>query len=218
MLQLGDRPTSSSPDVGECNDQFWIHVPGTEYLAADPWRIPGLDKILEECIKSEAVLPEVYSIKSLKRRRSTYSDSDNVKRDPFLMLPPELKLLLLDHLEYKEVAALRQVTRAYRVLPQRFFRDLVVNRMPWVWELHELKVEDNKVDWFELWSKLSRADGGIGKGPDRKSFKLEKPEEGLGSRINGLVNRRRIWWDAADLLSKLVAMQQEFPEEVESHG
>lgn len=175
---------------------MWVHVPGTEYLAADPYNIPGLIKVLQDCIRKDSVAPDVY-VETLKANQRVV--------DPFANHAPELRLLILDLLDYKDVAALRLVSRMFRVLPQKFFRKMICDRMPWIWEIDDALVSNDRIDWFKFWSRLSQADGGKGKGKKGLSLKLEEPQLGRGARVNGLVNRRRIWFEAGQLLEKMDA-------------
>lgn len=180
------------------DNQFWSHVPGTEYLAADPFHIPKLRKILQECILNKSAAPHVYV------DRLPAADRSRLPKDPFATLAPELRLLILGLLDYKDVATLRLVSRIFRVMPQSFFRSLIRERMPWMWEIdEETNLLNDRLNWFQLWSRLSQVDGGRGRKSKGLSYKLEKPELGNGARINGLVNRRRIWHEAESILEVL---------------
>jgi len=201
LRQIQRVPRSWSIDFHNNNERWWNHIPGTEYLASNPNHIPVLDNIINSCINPDTpVLPEVYTDAPIPGTTRT-------QRDPFLILSPELLLLILSYLPYRDVTALRLSTRAYRTLPRTFFRTMIKERMPWIWEINELDVPYDQVDWFRLWYELDAADGGKGVGEDGRSFRLENNGiGGLGRRVNGLVNRRRVWQDARNLLEEIVAL------------
>ncbi|KAK5113899.1 hypothetical protein LTR85_010432 [Meristemomyces frigidus] len=137
------------PDVDLVSDQWYSCEPGTEYLAANPVEIPGLDSLVQGCVmESEHMRDVVFDA----RERSVPG------HDPFSRLSPELCQMLLKYQSRKDVANLRLVSMSFSQLPQTYFRHLIETEMPWMWELSELK----GLDWHNLCCKLSIADGGAG--------------------------------------------------------
>lgn len=140
----------STPDANLVSEQMYEHVPGTEYLAANPVEIPGLDDLIGSCLYSTQDKSDVVFA-------APNSDYDTGE-DPFTALSPELKLMILLMLQRLDVANLRLASRSFRQLPQHYFRHLIRTQMPWVWEIDSL--QPRHVDWYRLWHALSAADGG----------------------------------------------------------
>ena len=122
------------------------HALGTEYLAANPVRVPKLLDLLNECgeRKCDAVFAD--------------TSTRNTTADVFDLLPPELQSMVLGHLLRRDVANLRLASRTFSQLPQSFFHSLIKRKMPWIWEIDTLG--SRSIDWHKLWFKLSDADGG----------------------------------------------------------
>lgn len=138
------------PDVSLVNEQFYQCVPGTEYLVAHPVRIPGLLDLIQNCIDPKEAVAEVFSIPS---------ETKDHGGDPFAVLSPELKLMIILEMHRQDLASLRLVSRSFRQLPQIYFHQLVLSEMPWMlMDLEELS--SKQVDWYQLWCRLSAADGG----------------------------------------------------------
>ena len=203
-------------DVNDNNEQFWRHEPGTEYLAADPLDVPKLARLVDDCIEStpDAIDQDVFS-------NSIPLDDLVTQRDPFFLLQAELKVRVLDLLNFADVANLRLASRAWRQLPQSFFRDLISTRMPWIWELQSLP-EGSLANWYTLYMKMFRS-GARGIDKKRKNYQkyqdwnqiaerdglydfrsMERSTHGEDNRINGLLNRRRIWNDARNVLNYIL--------------
>ena len=127
-------------------DEYECH-PGTEYLAADPMNIPGLDGLIKS--GSEGRVSDVAF--SSPRTAST-------ARDVFSTLPIELRRTIAELLPGKDVANLRIASANFTELPQSYFHHLIKTEMPWVWEVEDLHA--NEVNWYGLWRKLAAADGG----------------------------------------------------------
>ena len=182
-----------------------MHIPGTEYLAADPVDVPKLKDIIKNCTEQDnASIPEVFTPDQSSPETKMIT-AENA--GPFLHLPPELKLSILRMLEYRDVSNLRLVTRAWNQLPQTFFRDLILEKMPWLWEVRNLR--HRQINWHWLWTTLSRSDGGktqLGEQERRSSTGLSfraQIDRDENRRIQGLVNRRRIWKDAGEVVEKI---------------
>lgn len=141
---------SSHSDLSIVSDQFYICVPGTEYLAAHPLRVPALSELIQNCLADGPVASEVVF---------EASDHPASSNDPFAKLSAELKHMILHMLDHLDVANLRFVSKSFRQMPQTYFRSLVLNEMPWLWWDIE-SLPPKKVNWYELWCRLSAADGG----------------------------------------------------------
>jgi len=118
------------PDVTRSSEQWWEHLDGMEYLAANPLLIPGLAPILRSAIHMEASFTAEAGAFEVAK---TVPDSDS--SDPFITLPQELKFSILRFLHSRDIANLRFVSRAYRQLPIYVFRHLLEEEMPFLWEV-----------------------------------------------------------------------------------
>ncbi|KAE9377456.1 hypothetical protein N431DRAFT_330067 [Stipitochalara longipes BDJ] len=132
------RSFSTDPNVQKARDQWWAHHEGDEYLAANPLYIPDLESIFEA---AKATDP------SFNSRNSAFSPLpsssavgtrklNTEKEDPFLTLPQELREHIVDHLDSKEIAALRLTSRAFYELPTSLWYRLLRREMPWLWEVY----------------------------------------------------------------------------------
>lgn len=153
----------------QCTNTFWQHVPGTEYLAADPQNIPRLHELLDQCafLSDTNEMPKTSS----QTRSLDFSDSSAAgnppqqhqhQQDPFQTLPIEVIFSILEFIQddYRAVANLRLSSPTFKRLPQSFFRNLIRKRMPWVWEVDDPAVRPQAMNWHKLWNELCQADGG----------------------------------------------------------
>lgn len=183
-------------DVISVGEQWYRHMPGTEYLAANPVKVPALTKLIQS-------VPEAFDDVVFDQLVTS-----TTAQDPFQALSPELRIMLLDMLAPKDVANLRLCSKTFCQLPQSYFRRLIEREMPWVWELHDTR---NRVppkhgtNWFALWNRLSASDGGAC---------LDEQERYSGGRdgshaydghveIKGLRNRRMIYRDISIILDMM---------------
>ena len=210
-------PITPDLDIVKGDGRRHLHVPGTEYLVANPVHIQGLDELLQACILDKAA-PQ-------KRVAFTTLTSPVTARDPFAALPPELKLMVLLNLGVRDVCNLRLASRSFVQLPLKFFRE-AVRAMSWVWEQERL--EGKSVDWHLLCLKLSQADGR----PDRDQAererlycheaRLERYDYGYSGKdlcapgphwpkpteLRGLRNRRRIYNDIQEIFDRIDALEE----------
>jgi hypothetical protein len=130
-----DYPTVHSfprhKDVNQSSEQWWIHGPEMEYLAANPLFVPGLGQILASAIHQEA---------SFTAKSGAFFDTNNVSArersyDIFFKLPKELRFDILNYLSSRAIANLRLATRAYHQLPISLWRRLLKEELPWLWEV-----------------------------------------------------------------------------------
>ncbi|KAK5739442.1 hypothetical protein LTR17_005347 [Elasticomyces elasticus] len=153
-------------DIGIVSEQYYDCVQGTEYLVSHPLRVLGLDQLINSCaLDGEASCEVVFNV----------GQAVESHYDPFAALSPELCELLLGHLERRDVANLRLASRCFRQLPQLYFRRLVETEMPWIWEVATLK--GRKVDWHNLWCRLSAADGGAGMDAKERHWLQQLPQD-----------------------------------------
>jgi hypothetical protein len=124
----------------------YFHEPGTEYLAADPMNVPGLDELITTGSQGR-----VSDVAFSSPRDPTQT------QDVFSILPVEIRRVILEALPRKDVVNLRIASSNFTVLPQSYFHHLIKTEMPWVWEVDSLSAQE--VNWHGLWCKLSAADG-----------------------------------------------------------
>jgi hypothetical protein len=181
-------------DVTIVGEQWYYHLPGTEYLAANPVEIPELTRLIKSHTESSS---DVVFINL----------DGSTARDPFHVLSPELRAMLLEMLEPRDVANLRLSSKAFSQLPQTYFKHLIRREMPWVWELQDIHsaIETRRgINWFSLWNALFAADGG-----SCADEKNRAPAGGYGSHsckdseIKGLRNRRMIYRDIGIILDMI---------------
>lgn len=200
----GDFPRFASfderKDVAKVGEQWYNHVPGTEYLATNPVDVPELTRLIESCAKASS--DAVFSLPAIPTSA----------RDPFHDLSPELRAILLEMLERRDVANLRLSSKAFSQLPQTYFRQLIEKEMPWVWELHDTHsgTEPKRgIDWFALWNKLSASDGGDCVDEQKRAESSEPHSYDGKLEIKGLRNRRMIHRDINVILDMIADARAE---------
>ena len=93
--------------------------------------------------------------------------------------------MILEHLGSKDIANLRLATPVFRQLPTILFRRLFLEDMPWLFEMQDLDVASvNWYDWYCKW-KSGWED------------------------VKGLRNRRRIWRDIEEIVSRIQKYRKE---------
>lgn len=165
------------PAVRSGSEQWWRHEPGNEYLAANPTDIPGLSQLL--------LPPASSAIKTATFDCGKEFDGSNIVEDPFAVLSAEITSMILDHLGSKDIANLRLATPAFRQLPTILFRRLLLEDMPWLYEMKDLEVAS--VDWYDWYCK----------------WKL------CCEDVKGLRNRRRIWRDVEEIVRMIQGLRKE---------
>jgi len=100
-------------------------------------------------------------------------------------LPNELRAIILDDLSSKDIANLRLATPAYRQLNVILFRRLILEDMPWLWEARDLPL--GNTDFHRLY----------------KLFKF------CWMNIKGLKNRKRIWRDVSEVVTRIDRYRRE---------
>ena len=175
--------TFNDPAVLRCQGQWWRHVPGCEYLVANPIEVPGLLQLLEPTVDSIGKKITFGDAKGCDDRqtqghRTSPSTSKSIK-DPFSQLSAEITSMILDYLGSKDIANLRLATPVFRQLPTIMFRRLLLEDMPWLFEVKDLDIA--KTNWYDCYC----------------AFKS-------GCRdLKGLRNRKRIWRDVEGLIRRI---------------
>lgn len=106
----------------------WVHTPGEEWLAANPFRVLRLRRLLEEAMD---VPQSFHSNNSPFQSRVIPA----VSSDQFIRFPVELRHLVLQHLGARDIASLRLASRAFYHLPVLLWHRLLRDEMPWLWEI-----------------------------------------------------------------------------------
>ncbi|KFZ11426.1 hypothetical protein V502_07546 [Pseudogymnoascus sp. VKM F-4520 (FW-2644)] len=117
-------------DVGCCREQCWQHLPGSEYLVANPVFIPGFRDICEGALQIEEDFDVQQSAFSQREGRQ----NQLVSADPFLKLPSELVQNVVGYLDSQEIAAMRLASRAFEHLPISLWHRLILTEMPCIYE------------------------------------------------------------------------------------
>ena len=162
--------------------QSWYHEPGFEYLAANPVNLPGLPAMLKSsqsrCGGSSEDIsgPEFEYCQTHKASKGFRTG----RADPFRSVPTEVTSMVLEYLSSKDIASLRLATRAFRQIPHLLFRRLLLEDMPWMWEVEEIRTGEI-ADWHQLYCAIKF---------DWAGFK-------------GLQNRKRIWNDAEEIVRRI---------------
>ena len=217
----------SEPDMLGAR-KTWIHNPGDEWLAANPFYVPQLRDLLERAMNTEPC--SLYTSHS--------STNHTIRPDPFSCFPTEIKHLILENLNAKEIVTLQLASRSFRQLPVSIWYQQIRKNMPWLWEIWS---DEKPYFWAtvtleDIWNnRLSRSpgdsdlsntmissdiDGHTINIPEHLSqwtypkppiettnwFVLYRDIKRNWNGINGLRNRRRIW-----------GIQEEMVEEMKEH-
>ncbi|KAK2780641.1 hypothetical protein FQN53_001065 [Emmonsiellopsis sp. PD_33] len=117
-------------DVLAGRGQYWEHNPGDEYLVANPIFIPGFRDILESAISHD----ESFNIHNSPFKARPQKTLQSPSRDPFLRLPFEIMMDIAGYLGHADIANARLSSRAFDHIPISFWRRLVLEEMPWLYE------------------------------------------------------------------------------------
>ena len=110
------------PAARRAMDQWWFHVPGDEWLAANPVLVPLLPSLLRGVVHTP----------NLRCPADVYSSS----RDPFTKIPREISDAILDILHPTDRASLRLASCATH-LPISYWRQALEEEMSWLWEIRD---------------------------------------------------------------------------------
>ena len=168
--------------INTAHDQWWTHEPGSEYLVANPIEVPGLSQLLESLVNSNCKKVIFGNAKgcddSQTQGHRTSPPISKSIQDPFSQLSAEITSMILAYLGSKDIATLRLATPVFRQLPTILFRRLLLEDMPWLFEVKNLDVA--KINWYDCYcaSKAGCRD------------------------LKGLRNRRRIWQGFEELIRR----------------
>ncbi|KAF5571497.1 hypothetical protein FPANT_13535 [Fusarium pseudoanthophilum] len=117
-------------------DWPWCHIPGDEWLVANPVEIPGIPRVLESCMKD-------LSIKGYTKQTTS-----------LLALPAETIQHTLSFLDKTDLDNAAKTCRAMFKLAQPIFRISVMRDMPWLWEVLESNEYPASRDCLPTWDPL----------------------------------------------------------------
>lgn len=127
---------SRDPAVDECGKFQWVHLHGTEWLAANPIFIPDLPSFLDSAVSED---PDFSSTSSVFPR-DTAAGSSRSTHDPlFSKLPHEIREEILVYLSIKDVATLRLASQTFTPMTHSYFHKLIRSQWPWLWEIDDFK-------------------------------------------------------------------------------
>ena len=121
--------------------RWWDHQPGKEYLAANPLFMRRLTQIFNDAISHDPLFSSEIGAFEISHTSSSASSADHDgsqiarHQDGFTKLPLELKLEILQYIGSKDIASLRLSSRAFRQLPISLWRRLLIEELPWLWEV-----------------------------------------------------------------------------------
>ncbi|CZR49868.1 uncharacterized protein FPRO_16075 [Fusarium proliferatum ET1] len=136
-------------------DYPWLHIPGDEWLVANPVEIPGISRVLESCMKE-------LCLKGYEQQPTG-----------LLALPAEIIHHILSFLVISDVESTAKACRAMFMLAQPSFRETIVRDMPWLWEVLENNEYPASRDCLPTWDPLCP----LGIPPPTLPIGLESEEE-----------------------------------------
>ncbi|KAJ0423240.1 hypothetical protein BJY00DRAFT_278914 [Aspergillus carlsbadensis] len=126
-------------DVLEAQEQWWEHVPGKEYLAANPLHVPGLPAFLRAAAEEDAGMDH--------ERASRSSPAAGGGIDRLGTLPLDLRLHIVSFLDSADITSLRAASRPFTHLPNGVWYRLVQQDMPWLWEAWDEEIQHTPSSW-----------------------------------------------------------------------
>ncbi|KAF5618352.1 hypothetical protein F52700_12301 [Fusarium sp. NRRL 52700] len=152
------RKQTNLPELQRARTQWdfpWLHIPGDEWLVANPVEIPGISPVLESCMKDLCI--ERYT------QRTT----------GLLALPAEIIHHVLSFLDVSDVDSTAKTCTAMFKLAQSTFREIIFRDMPWLWEVLENSEYPASRDCLPTWDPLCP----LGIPPPTLPVGLESEEE-----------------------------------------
>lgn len=134
--------------VARCNQQWWYHKKGTEWLAANPLFVPRLDDIFKAAIDPSPGF-------SLHQRAFQPLGPGTSPHDPFRRLPVELQYEVLDQMKLKDIASLCLASRVFSDLPVSYFQKRVLRKMPWLWEAWPTSAKPTQPLAYSPWATIN---------------------------------------------------------------
>jgi hypothetical protein len=145
------RKFPRSEDVRKSRKQFWQHLPGKEYLAANPLYVPGLPSLLLNAANEEENLSHD-GIEGSQVSKRTHALLQVGHDDVFASMPPEICLLLVSFLHAGDLNNLRIASKVFTRLPNTVWWQLVQEEMPWLWESCP---DSNEVHFPSFWTAVT---------------------------------------------------------------
>ncbi|CEL03816.1 hypothetical protein ASPCAL04959 [Aspergillus calidoustus] len=125
-------------DVFEAQEQWWEHVPGKEYLAANPLYVPGLPALLRGAAATDGGMHH-------EGLPVTGGGIDRLGA-----LPLDLRLLIVSFLGSDDITNLRAASRAFTHLPNGVWYRLVRQDMPWLFEAWDEEIQHTPSFWTTM--------------------------------------------------------------------
>ncbi|KAH8626661.1 hypothetical protein IG631_18679 [Alternaria alternata] len=170
------------------HEQFWVNVPGEEYVVCDPGPRPSLrEKILE--LLSGSLLGRATEVLDL---------SNKVRSDPTQILPYDILLEIIGYMDTKDMLSFMKASYHVNSYTREaaFWQHMIhVRILPWFNELGHF-VENTSTDATDYKSLFLWSDA------------LTHPDIGNQGPLMHIANRRRIWeccQPLASLYKRLVA-------------
>ncbi|KAH7244490.1 uncharacterized protein BKA55DRAFT_618690 [Fusarium redolens] len=133
------RKQIHSPELHRAREQWdypWLHIPGDEWVVANPVEVPGISLVLESCVKD------------------LYIKEYTQQKTGILTLPAEIVQHTLSFLDVFDVDSAAKTCRAMFKLTQSTFRECVLRDMPWLWEVLENNEYPASRDCLPTWDPL----------------------------------------------------------------
>ncbi|KAL4734593.1 hypothetical protein BDV11DRAFT_174638 [Aspergillus similis] len=128
-------------DVFEAQEQFWRHVPGREYLSANPLYVPGLPALLRAAAEEDGTTDY----------KTAPASTPSTLTNRMVSLPLDIRLHIIDFLDPADITRLRAVSKAFAQLPNSVWYRLIREEMPWLWEAWDVSETDHTPSpWTEL--------------------------------------------------------------------
>ncbi|KAG4432804.1 hypothetical protein IFR05_011715 [Cadophora sp. M221] len=223
----GFRGLKQDPVIRDLKERWWVHRPGTEYLAANPVDIPGFKLVMravyEETPRGDGAFVAKDSSGPLSKRGVAIRRHRN-DTDPFNELPAELKNKILARLLPRDIANLRLSSRSFRQLPKQIFKQFIMEEMPWFWEIDEVRAdvethyqatfteeygEDLDIlediippAWFAFVKERME-----GRPMDVNWYQVYKQLKVMEKGSLGLRNRARVWSVAEEVVGRIEGMR-----------
>ncbi|KAL2867778.1 uncharacterized protein BJX67DRAFT_352248 [Aspergillus lucknowensis] len=138
-------------EVNEGREQFWMYVPRSEYLAANPLYVPGLPPLLLAAVEEDSESRSQKDSVSSCPAESSQPLSQTSRPDPLAFLPLDIRLLIVDFLQPADVHNLHIASQAFRQLPNSVWYRFVRDEMPWLWEAWgEAEIEHTPSFWTTM--------------------------------------------------------------------
>ena len=218
-------------EVFSAQEQFWSHVPGSEFLAASPLHVPNLPPILQAAV-GDADFNTSAGVFDL----SLHKSHGTSVHDPLATLPLEIQHLILGSLGSRDIANLRLASRAFQQLPNGLWYRLVREEMPWLWEAWpdtecahtpspwtEMTANETKTfyQYTETYKSRLTSQGQYSSDavsdllPWPRTSQIRLPRDATNwyqlytdvrrnwGQLKGLQNRKRIWEDVEEIIARI---------------